>query len=103
MALFLGPALHAVGYNRPNAAPLTRELVSGVCMQSYCLKAAIPAILDKPGGDKISATLPVGALLEDCSETSTILLGMVGVSWRGRRYSVYLVDLLQKAERVSTA
>jgi len=72
-------------------------------MQSYRLKAAIPAILDKPGGDKISVTIPVGAVLDDCSEPSTILLGMVGVSWQGRHYSVYLVDLLRKAERVFTA
>jgi len=72
-------------------------------MQSYRLKAAIPAILTKPGGGQISVTLPVGAVLDNCSDTSTILLGMVGVSWQGRRYSVYLVDLLQKAERVSTA
>jgi hypothetical protein len=72
-------------------------------MQSYRLKSAIPAVLDKPGGDKISVTLPVGAILDDRSEASTILLGMVGVSWQGRQYSVYLVDLLQKSERVSTA
>ncbi len=52
---------------------------------------------------KVSVTLPVGALLNESSQPSTTLLGMAGVYWEGRHYSVYPKDLLKKAERVSTA
>ena len=100
-AVFLVQVVLAVGYNQPNTGPLTMR--SGVSMQSYRLRAAIPAILHKRGGDQISVTLPHGAVLADSSEASSILLGMTGVSWEGRHYSVYLIDLLQKAERVFTA
>ena len=72
-------------------------------MQSYRLRAAIPAVLHKLKGDNVCVTLPAGAVLSDSSEPSTILLGMTGVSWQGRHYSVYLIDLLQKAERIFTA
>ena len=72
-------------------------------MAKYRLKVPISAILDRPGGQKVFVTLPVGALLDESSQPSTILLGMAGVYWEGRHYSVYPKDLLKKAERVSTA
>ena len=72
-------------------------------MAKYRLKVAISAILDRPGGQKASITLPAGAVLYESSQPSSTLFGMVGVLWEGRHYSVYLKDLLKKAERVSTA
>jgi len=42
-------------------------------------------------------------VLRDSSQASTTLLGMIGVWWEGRHYSVYLKDLLRKAERVFSA
>jgi hypothetical protein len=58
---------------------------------------------DKAGGERVSVILPAGAVLKSSSQRSTTLLGMVGVYWKGRHYSVYPKDLFQKAERVSTA
>ena len=95
MAVFLLQTVLAVGIQSTK-----RQATSpwgSVSMQRYRLKAAIPAILDKPGGDKISVTLPVGAVLGDSTEPPTALLGMIAVSWEGRHYSVYLIDLLQNA------
>ena len=72
----------------------------------YYLKAPIRAILDKPDGQQVSVTIPVGALLVRPSqpqEKSTTLFGMVGVFWEDRHYSVYPNDLALKAELVETA
>jgi len=66
----------------------------------YRLKASITAVLDKPGGQQVSVTLPIGAILVDSSKPSTTLLGMIGVYWESRHYSVSMRDLLHKAERV---
>ena len=66
----------------------------------YRLKAPIGAILDKPGGEQIPVTLPTGALLQEASQHSTALLGMLRVIWEGRRYSVSLLELLLKADLV---
>jgi PAS domain S-box-containing protein len=71
--------------------------------ERYRLKAPLPAVWDKPGGERISVILPAGAVLKNSSQRSTTLLGMIGVYWKGRHYSVYPKDLFQKAERVSTA
>ena len=70
-------------------------------MARYRLKASMPAILNKPRGQQVSVMLPVGAILQDSSQPSGILLGMVGVYWEGRHYSVYPRDLIHRAERVS--
>jgi hypothetical protein len=59
--------------------------------------------MDKPGGQKVSVRIPVGAMLRESSQPSTTLLGMVGVHWEGRHYSVSLKDLLNNAERVESA
>ncbi len=68
----------------------------------YRLNAPIRAILDKP--DRYaSVTIPAGAVLYDSSQPSTTLLGMVGVLWEGRHYSVSLKDLLKNAEGVQSA
>jgi hypothetical protein len=72
-------------------------------MRRYSVKVPLSAILDKPGGEQVSVTLPAGAVLQESTRPSTTLLGMVGVYWEGRHYSVSLGDLLKKAELVSTA
>jgi len=77
----------------PDAAMLSR----------YRLKAPVSAILDKPGGQNVTVTIPVGAMLLDSPHTSTTLLGMVGVFWEGQHYSVFLDELLKKAEIVQSA
>jgi CheY-like chemotaxis protein len=71
--------------------------------ERYLLKAPLAAVWDKSGGERVSVILPAGAVLKNSSQRSTTLLGMVGVYWKGRHYSVYPKDLFQKAERVSTA
>ena len=72
-------------------------------LSRYRLKDPLSAILDKPGGQNISVIIPVGAMLVDSSHTSTTLLGMVGVYWKGLRYSVFLDELLKNAEMVQGA
>jgi hypothetical protein len=72
-------------------------------MEKYRLKVPISAIVDRTGGQKVSVTLPASAVLYESTQSSSTLFGMVGVLWEGRHYSVYLKDLLKKAERVSTA
>jgi hypothetical protein len=71
-------------------------------MARYRLKASMPAILNKPRGQQVSVILPVGAILDDSSQPLSTLLGMIGVYWEGRHYSVYPKDLIRSAERVST-
>jgi hypothetical protein len=56
-----------------------------------------------PEGVKRRAMLPAGAVLVESAQRNETLGGMVGVFWEGRHYSVFLRDLLHKAERVSTA
>ena len=56
-----------------------------------------------PAGVKRRVKLPAGAELVESVQRSGTLRGMVGVFWEGRHYSVFLRDLLQNAERVSTA
>jgi hypothetical protein len=51
----------------------------------------------------VRVTLPAGAMLMESPQYSTTLMGMVGVYWEGRHYSVHPRDLFRKAERVSTA
>jgi len=72
-------------------------------LSRYRLKDPLSAILYKPGGQNISVIIPVGAMLVDSSHTSTTLLGMVGVYWKGLRYSVFLDELLKNAEMVQGA
>jgi hypothetical protein len=72
-------------------------------MGKYSIKDPISAILHKPGGEQVSVTLPAGAVLQESTQRSTTLLGMVGVYWEGRHYSVALSELLKKTELVSTA
>ena len=72
-------------------------------LSRYRLKAPLSAILDKPGGQNISVTIPVGAMLQDSLHTSTTLPGMVGVYWEGLHYSVFFNDLVKSAEIVQGA
>ena len=74
-----------------------------VRVERYRLTAPLPAVWDRAGGERVSVMLPAGAVLKNSSQRSTTLLGMIGVYWKGRHYSVYPRDLLQKAERVFTA
>jgi len=71
--------------------------------RKYSVKDPISAILHKPGGGHFSVTLPAGAVLQESTQASTTLLGMVGVYWEKRPYSVHRRDLFKKAERFSTA
>jgi PAS domain S-box-containing protein len=70
---------------------------------NYRLTAPLRAVWDKAGGERVSVMLPAGAVLKSSSQHTTTLLGMIGVHWNGQHYSVYPKELLQKAERVSTA
>jgi hypothetical protein len=75
-------------------------------MTRYRLTASIPAIRHPPAGAEIAehrVKLPAGAVLFETIQPSETLTGMIGVYWEGRHYSVFLRDLLQKTERVSTA
>ena len=72
-------------------------------MIRYSLKASILAMYLTPAGVKRRAMLPAAAVLVESVQRSGTLKGMIGVFWEGRHYSVSLRDLLQKAERVSTA
>jgi hypothetical protein len=66
-------------------------------MAKYQLKAPLPAIWHKPGGEKQSVTLPAEAVLDEATRHSATLDGKVGVYWEGRHYSVSLKDLLTQA------
>ena len=72
-------------------------------LSRYRLKAPMSATLDKPGGQNVSVTIPVGAMLLDSPHTATTLPGMVGVYWEGLHYSVFLDELVKNAEIVQTA
>jgi hypothetical protein len=72
-------------------------------MSRFRLKDPIPAIYDTREGGEVRVTLPVGAVLMESVPHSTTLMGMVGVFWEGRHYSVHPRDLFKKAERISTA
>ena len=72
-------------------------------LSRYRLKDPLSAILDKPGGQNISVTIPVGAMLQDSLHTSTTVAGMVGVYWEGLHYSVFLDELHKNAEIVQSA
>jgi hypothetical protein len=67
-------------------------------MATFQVKTPLSAVWHKPGGQKESVTLPVGALIEEASRHSATLEGKVGVYWEGRHYSVSLKDLLTKAD-----
>jgi hypothetical protein len=72
----------------------------------YRLKAPILAVLKKRDDELLSVTIPVGSLLvrfAQPQETSTTLIGMIGVYWEGRHYSVYPNELALHAERVQSA
>ena len=72
-------------------------------VSKYRLKAPMSAILEKSSGEYVHVTLPTGAMLRPTSQPSTTLLGLVGVLWEGRHYSVSLAELLQTSERVQSA
>ena len=72
-------------------------------LSRYRVNAPISAILDKPGGQLVTLTIPIGAVLLDSLHTSTTLAGMVGVYWEGQHYSVFFNDLLKNAEIVQSA
>ena len=48
-------------------------------------------------------TLPAGAVLTETSQPSGTVIGMIGIYWEGRHYSIHLRDLLMNGELVSTA
>jgi hypothetical protein len=69
----------------------------------YRLNRPILALYDKPGGSLLRVILPAGSMLVESAQHSSTLLGMVGVYWEGRHYSVALNDLRQKTDRVQNA
>jgi len=72
-------------------------------MAQYQVTAPILAIFDQAVSQRVFVTIPVGAVLRDSSEPSTTLLGLVGVYWEGRHYSIYFRDLLKKTQGVQSA
>lgn len=72
-------------------------------MSSYVLKVPISAILDKQEGQNASVKIPAGAVLRESAQPSTTLLGMIGVYWEGRHYSVSFRDLARNADLVEGA
>ena len=72
-------------------------------MTRYRLKTPIAAIYDKVGGNLVRVTLPAGAMVTESTQPSGTVIGMIGVYWEGRHYSVHLRDLLRNGERVSIA
>jgi CheY-like chemotaxis protein len=104
LAELSGVLARVVGANVRGAITTPRSSGGGGGpVERYRLNAPLPAVWDKAGGERISVMLPAGAVLKNSSQRSTTLLGMVGVYWKGRHYSVYPRDLFQKAERVATA
>jgi hypothetical protein len=76
---------------------------SGGAMTRYRLKTPIAAIYGKPEGGLVRMTLPAGGVLTELPHRSGTLIGMIGVYWEGRHYSVHLKNLLKNAQRVSIA
>ena len=74
-------------------------------MTRYRVTAPIPAIYHPPGAEIADrrVTLPAGAVLYESVQPSGTLTGMIGVYWGRGHYSVFPRDLLQKAERISSA
>jgi hypothetical protein len=72
-------------------------------MTRYRLKIPIAAIYSKPEGSLVRITLPAGGVLTESRQPSGTLIGMIGVYWEGRHYSVHLKDLLNNGQRVSVA
>jgi len=72
-------------------------------MTRYRLKAPIQGIYHAPERGEVRVTIPSGAVLLESVQHSKTLLGMVGVYWEGRHYSVSLGSLLQKTEAISVA
>ena len=82
-------------------ATQTEEEVRTVAQ--YQVTAPMLAIFDQVEGKRVTVTIPVGAVLRDSTQPTTTLLGLVGVYWEGRHYSVSFRDLLKKAKCVKSA
>ena len=72
-------------------------------MAQYQVTAPMLAIFDQVEGKRVTVTIPVGAVLRDSTQPTTTLLGLVGVYWEGRHYSVSFRDLLKKTQCVRSA
>ena len=72
-------------------------------MPQYHVTAPMFAVFDEAVGKRATVTIPVGAVLQDSTQPTTTLLGLVGVYWEGRHYSVSFNDLLKKAQCVRSA
>src|SRR5882762_6191216 len=69
----------------------------------YRLKAPVPAVYHTPEGGELRVMLPARAIVTESSQHSTTPNGIVALLWEGRHYQVRRKDLLNKAERISTA
>jgi len=72
-------------------------------MTRYRVSRPIPAIYHTSEGSELRVTLPAGAVLVESILQAKTILGMVGVYWERRPYSVHRRDLFKKAELFSTA
>jgi hypothetical protein len=88
-------------YLQSFAPPKNEEEVRTVAQ--YQVKDPMLAISDQSGGKRDTVTIPVGAVIHDSSTPTTTLLGLVGVYWEGRHYSVSFRDLLKKTQCVKSA
>src|SRR4029077_15975199 len=87
-----------VSSDRRGSCHQTQERGARGMLSRYRLKIPLSAILDKPGGQNVPVTIPIGAVLVDSLHTSTTLPGMAGVFWEGQHCSVFLNDLLKSTE-----
>jgi len=72
-------------------------------MAQYQVTAPMLAIFNHDLGKRVTVTIPVGAVLHDSTQPTTTLLGLVGVYWEERHYSVSFRDLLKKTQCVRSA
>lgn len=68
----------------------------------YRLKAPVPAMLIEADGQKVSTTIPAGAILRYLRRLS-IRLGIAHVFWEGREYAMSEEWLHEYAEFVESA
>jgi len=92
-----------IGVDQTTATALDSAGGAGPKAECYRLTIPLPAVWDKSRGERLSVTLPIGAVLRISSQRTTTLTGMIGVYCEGRHYSVYATELIQKSERVWTA
>lgn len=82
--------------------PLRQHLKGDAMSTRYRLKASISAVLISSEDQKISTTIPVGAILHYLSHLS-VRLGTAHVFWEGKEYAISEKDLHQHTELADIA